>query len=335
MSANYSIEGFALQDLAKNKCGDAYVISNSDDDKFLMFAVADGVGSRPCDWKASDSVCAIWISEVERKLQSQTDIALVLEKSLQEVNRQILLESEPCAGMMSTFVAVIWDKVNDVFYHCHLGDSRLYLLHNQSLQKVTEDHSQIISQKNLVTEGVPVIRSGINNALGQVNPKIKIEKLTLTAGDALILATDGFYTCSPTFTQDIQNVIADTDIKNALDRLMRRYDGTQKDDATVLVFRNNSTENLKEKVYSIILAKENIATSGIFNYIFAQTAFEILLSAIKEHDVVISENTIDYIAKNNLKLGRDLIDKLIKAMRLADFQNGLIYQRLLILMRKT
>ena len=184
MNSKYSIHGFSLQDTEKSKCGDAHIIKFIEEHNTLLFAVADGVGSHACDWKASDLACAYWIKEMEKGLSENTDIATAFTKSLKRTNHLIISESSPCEGMMTTFVAVVWDRKNEVFYQSYLGVSRLYILTDDKLKQLTKDQAESVIKKKggnpLIIDGEAVVRLGLNNALGQHDARIDIEKITLS-----------------------------------------------------------------------------------------------------------------------------------------------------------
>ena len=87
--------------------------------------------------------------------------------------------------------------MRDKAYYTHLGDSRIYLLHDSSLRLLTQDHSLvqeqlalgIITQEEVAKHS---LRHVITKAIGVKQPmEIEVCELGLEAGDRLLLCTDG------------------------------------------------------------------------------------------------------------------------------------------------
>lgn len=98
-------------------------------------------------------------------------------------------------GMGSTMVAVLLE--GDSLTVGHVGDSRVYLLHEGKIQQLTQDHSLVMEQvrRGIITREqaeTSDMQNIIIRALGSeegVEPDV--EELTVSLGDMLLLATDG------------------------------------------------------------------------------------------------------------------------------------------------
>ncbi|MBQ9860239.1 MAG: Stp1/IreP family PP2C-type Ser/Thr phosphatase [Clostridia bacterium] len=99
------------------------------------------------------------------------------------------------SGMGTTVVAAI--TCGHTAYISHVGDSRLYLFRDDTLQQITRDHSvvQDMIESGQITEEQAKShprRHFITRALGVTdNESGEYDELELQAGDRLLLCTDG------------------------------------------------------------------------------------------------------------------------------------------------
>ena len=104
-------------------------------------------------------------------------------------------EDESLRGMGTTLVAVL--IIGKTVYTVNIGDSRMYILHGDSIEQITHDHSYV---EELVDAGeitadearVHPSRSVITRALGS-DPDMYADHFTIdvSAGDRVILCSDG------------------------------------------------------------------------------------------------------------------------------------------------
>jgi protein phosphatase len=103
--------------------------------------------------------------------------------------------SEQFAGMGSTLVAV-WIRGNKAFW-THVGDSRLYLLRNEELRQLTEDHSLVQEQlrQGIITAEearTHSLRHVVTRSVGSRDHfKVEVQERTLEEGDLFLLCCDG------------------------------------------------------------------------------------------------------------------------------------------------
>lgn len=109
--------------------------------------------------------------------------------------------SKENAQMACVLTLALADLQNNKFYYAHVGDTRLYLLRDQSLVKVTHDHSFVgfLEDNGKLTEEAAMRhpkRNEINKALG-FDPNIPADSYIETGespflpGDILLLCSDG------------------------------------------------------------------------------------------------------------------------------------------------
>ncbi|MEI6521842.1 MAG: protein phosphatase 2C domain-containing protein, partial [bacterium] len=131
---------------------DAYFLSENG----VVFAVADGMGGHHCGEVASQFA----VTTIEKYSQSLSECPEeeIIDNLNQIANDVFFLisakvsEDSACSKMGTTVVVAVI-RNNKLFY-ANLGDSRLYLLRNNLLTRVTHDHSvvQELVDAKVITE---------------------------------------------------------------------------------------------------------------------------------------------------------------------------------------
>lgn len=192
---------------------DAYYISK---ENLNLFIVADGMGGHNAGEVASN----IAINSIKEFMEKHIDqfwdkdekkVCEILKKATFEANKNIYekaMREEECQGMGTTLtVVLILSKV----YIAHVGDSRAYLIHNNNISQITQDHSLVaeLLRNGSITENEAKIhpqRNMITRALGtEENIIIDIYTLDFQPDDIIFLCTDG-----------LSNLIEIDEIKSAL-----------------------------------------------------------------------------------------------------------------------
>ena len=178
----------------------AYVIPNAHDARYMhgsLAIVADGMGGHA----AGEVASAIAVEVIARKYyETEGAAGEALEAGLQVANAAIYeaaAERADLSGMGTTCTAL---AIRDgMAYWAHVGDSRLYLLRDSTLQQLSEDQTLVM---DLVRSGAITVEQArlspekniILRALG-TRPSVEIEVrrdgLPLQAGDCLLLCSDG------------------------------------------------------------------------------------------------------------------------------------------------
>ncbi len=148
-------------------------------------------------------------------------------------------------GMGTTVVAVI--VCDTEVFISHVGDSRLYLYRNASLQQITRDHSvvQEMIESGQITE--EQARSHprkhfITRALGVTAlEEGEYDELTLEDGDKLLLCTDGL-TNMVTNTA-IADIVSDETAPPVATLIERALDNGGTDNITVVLAEYNTPNN--------------------------------------------------------------------------------------------
>lgn len=168
---------------------------------FPLFIVADGMGGHKAGEIASEMAVSIITTSLSSRLMDD-DVIVNIEKeildSIKKANRELLNHSqviEDCNGMGTT---ITLGYIKDAkLYVGHVGDSRAYIIRNEELKQITDDHSLVnellkngdISieeamkhpQKNVITRAV-----GTNEDIC-----IDINSFELKENDIILFCSDG------------------------------------------------------------------------------------------------------------------------------------------------
>jgi PPM family protein phosphatase len=158
------------------------------------------------------------------------------------------------AGMGTTVVAALLRE--EVLSIAHVGDSRLYLVRNGTIQALTTDHSWVAEQilKGFITEEEAErspSRNIVTKALGvESSVDVEMTEVPVRTGDMLLLCSDGLTRgVSP---KDILHILSGSeDLPTMSDRLIVMANEAGGDDNTTVVvvaLRNEFEAGLWERL---------------------------------------------------------------------------------------
>lgn len=158
-----------------------------------LFAVADGMGGHEAGEVASEIAVTTMAGLVPEGPDAQALAAAVKEANAAVLRGAADGTGRPGMGTTMTTALVYDDQV----IIAQVGDSRAYLVHNGSLQRITRDHSlvaDLVEQGRITEEEARVHpqRSVITRALGS-DPRMEPDtyRLQVEEGDRLMLCSDG------------------------------------------------------------------------------------------------------------------------------------------------
>ena len=199
---------------------------NSENSKFLLLAVADGMGGHAKGEEASKIALNAIARAVIPELFNDTPFTELLEKGIQNANQNILdytAKYPESSGMGTTSVCAVV-KGNEV-HLANVGDSRAYVISDDEIRGVTKDHSYV---QALVDEGKITQAEArehpkkniITKAVG-ISPSVEADKSILTLGsdESLLLCCDGVI--AHLTDEDIHKIINDSpDPKSACQKIV-------------------------------------------------------------------------------------------------------------------
>lgn len=166
-----------------------------------LYVVADGMGGHLAGEKASlcavETISTLLTGEAIDQA-AEGDLPRVIQQAIQEANRVIVnasLQDASMRGMGTTAVVAVTCEA--AVYLGHIGDSRAYLLTQDAISQITEDHSvvaQLLRARAITPQEAQrhPYRNVITKCLGM---QMEVEADTLVVdwkpGDRLLLCSDG------------------------------------------------------------------------------------------------------------------------------------------------
>jgi serine/threonine protein phosphatase PrpC len=200
MNKNY----FGLTDTGKirNNNEDTFIAEITSDNDFIIACVIDGVGGYSGGEIAAE-IAKFTVLEHLRKPGG--DVLENMKTAIAAADAKIVAEKQQdkdLANMACVLTLAIIDLKNNLFYYAHVGDTRLYLLRDNSLVKITKDQSFVgfMEDSGRLTEEQAMKhpkRNEINKALGfganvaQQPDYIETGQSPFLPGDLLLICSDG------------------------------------------------------------------------------------------------------------------------------------------------
>ncbi len=183
-----------------------------------FFAIADGMGGH----EAGEIASSLAIEKVRIELEEKNIVSDgEMEKAFEETNK--IISEKSCYKdqrlSMGTTLSVFIIKEHRG-YIGHVGDSRIYLIRNQEIIKLTEDHTYVekLYQEGLITYEKYLIHPKKNillKALGSektINPQVL--EFQILHGDIVFMCSDGVHNLLK--NEELLNIILQKKGKNAI-----------------------------------------------------------------------------------------------------------------------
>jgi serine/threonine protein phosphatase PrpC len=166
----------------------------------ILAVVADGMGGH----RAGDVASSLTLKYFQERWETAEDdfteesAAEWIRQTVEGVNQQLLSYTEDhpeCRGMGTTVVLVLCTV--DFIIVAHVGDSRCYVLKNETFEQLTEDHSLVteLVRQGQITEDEAVFhprKHVLLKALGtEEHIEAEIDTFHWQVEDLLLLCSDG------------------------------------------------------------------------------------------------------------------------------------------------
>jgi protein phosphatase len=235
------------------KLNDLLKVENPVADLYLCI-VADGMGGR----NAGEVASSMAVHEIVEFIKDKY-ISVLIEKDTTEdkifdlireaiyysndrIYKKSLLNSEYVG--MGTTLSMILIKDNFLYYG-HVGDSRIYLVRENKISKLTDDHSlvaELVKQGTIKPEEANSHpqKNIITRALGtEYDIEADLGKYETMDGDYILLCTDGLSNLISD-NEILELVLAATDVEHACDLLINKAkENGGFDNITVVVIHND------------------------------------------------------------------------------------------------
>lgn len=237
---------------------------NSESEKFLLLAVADGMGGAAKGEEASKIALNALTKTIIPELFGTLSFTELLENGIKNANQEILdytTKNPESSGMGTTTVCAVV-KGNNI-HLANVGDSRAYVISNDEIRRVTKDHSYVQAlidegqiteeearehpQKNVITKAVGIMES--------VEPDTM--KLTLDTDESLLLCCDGVI--AHLTDEDIHKIICNTnDPQNACQQIVDLANKRGGSDNISLIILSSKNDDMVSDESPTIINNKNL-----------------------------------------------------------------------------
>src|SRR5262245_41728041 len=182
------------------------------DGRLGLLLVADGMGGHAGGEVASQAAAAAIVERMGsgRDLE-ELDTGDLIRDAIRQADLSIhtLAEGDPALRDMGTTLVLALCR-GDSIHLAHLGDSRAYLVRNGSIERLTEDHSLVAQmiKAGQITEQEAAhssLRNVVTRSLGSEASEPELRVVEWTAGDCLLLCSDG-----------LTNMVDDSELRSVI-----------------------------------------------------------------------------------------------------------------------
>lgn len=267
MGENY----FGLTDAGKQRDNneDSFIAQTAFKNKRILACVIDGVGGYEGGEIAAQLTRDTIIQSLEIKAGEEMIPTMVA--ALELANKKIFTEkvtSRKNEKMACVVTLVVVDLENNELSYAHVGDTRLYLFRDNSLVKITRDHSAVgfLEESGRITEAAAMQhpkRNEVNKALGyesdlpQAPDFFDTGESPFLPGDTILLCSDGL-TDMVTSSTIIETLKSNNNLKNCAQQLIdAANDAGGKDNITVVLVKNDKVPVKHEPTKPALPIKNN------------------------------------------------------------------------------
>lgn len=215
--------------------------------RYNLYAVADGMGGHKAGEVAS-SIAIETIKDYFKKSSQKEDFkapSFIIE-SIEAANdriREEAMNKDECSGMGTTITMAVVDLSLDIAYIANVGDSRAYILKDDEIIQVTEDHTyvnELLKDGKITPEEAKhhPKRNVITRAVGSEEyVQADIFEIELFDNDVILLCTDGLTTHLP--DEKILSTIKEYGCSESVQRLIKlANDNGGTDNITIIIVDN-------------------------------------------------------------------------------------------------
>ena len=179
-----------------NGISDVGKIRQNNEDSFYcsletaLFIVADGLGGH----SAGEVASSMTVEHVSNGKPKNIDDLLLL---ISEANTKVHNEAKSVGNDMATTISSLILPEKNQVYIAHVGDSRIYLIRDNEIYCITEDHTPVMES---LREGLLTLEQSKRHPLRHMlsrtigtHPEVEIDAINIDilSGDIFVLCTDG------------------------------------------------------------------------------------------------------------------------------------------------
>ena len=191
-------------------------------DNSCLVVVCDGIGGTSGGEVASKAA-ALEVCDYFEKNQKLEIKSRILE-SIKSANDKILqiAKSDNKISDLGTTCVVAFLKNNDL-YVANVGDSRAYLISEDKIKQITNDHSvvnELLMQGKITSDEAKIANNKniITRALGSLNSTPDFYEMNIKNNDKILICTDGLTNCLS--NEEINNILTKNSPEKAIEVLI-------------------------------------------------------------------------------------------------------------------
>jgi serine/threonine protein phosphatase PrpC len=283
----------------KSRNGD-HILIREMEEEVIVLTVADGVGSRPCDWRASEVACATAVEGIE---EASGPLSSQVEEGIWKAHWTVGREAGRCEGMLAAIAVAAWPRGSDEIVFAGVGDARVYRVYPGRIEQVTEDdmETKTIRQNTRTSlPGAPSTyrRDFLTQALGgEYRLELQARSVSLPEGAGLVLASDGTYPLGG-FRSKIRHVFEAQDLHETLDRWFDASSLNNQDDATLAALRRSSlSPDTRERCLDLLEQQTDCRERGLHAHLMLRVLLEEPSRALDASDKGRIKQCVRYIRR--------------------------------------
>ncbi len=297
----------------KAKCGDSFAVEFIEEKRLLVLAVADGVSSSPCDWKASETACEALL---ERFRSASGNVPQRMVNAATKAHNAVRQIEGQCSGSITSLTFVVWDTSSEEIHVLNVGDSRVYLRIDDVLEQITSDDVQpVILKRNgelVLQAGVPVFMRGVTRSLGQTEAlEFTVATHEFKSNHILLLVSDGI-SKNEAFTSEFPSIFSSANISENLAELVAANSSRNEDDATLIAVWHSVVDQSKRSVYEdCVDAGTDFRSAGLSPIEMVEFIKADLIATITENENDTVNALLNYVDKFGLRFDRDVLSSFL------------------------
>lgn len=302
------LTAFTLCSPDKLRSGDCHVHFELPEQGLVVAAVADGVGSHPCDWAASKAACeAIGPAFTGTRDRTPDD---QLARAFDMAHDAVQSLRDEAKGAQSTLVLAAWRPADAVCWYASAGDSRLYRVGAGAPEQLTRDdiHDQVVEREGhaVLQAGSVASRRGVTRVLGQAGPlDVEVRTVELGPGELLALVTDGCHEIHG-FVDRLASVQGRQELAAAAESLLAGLcRDNRRDDATAILMRDEACpEGVRAAAVRALEADGGLINSGICGHLLITAVIDEMVRVAGAADSAAVLRLLEALAAAGLKPSR-------------------------------
>jgi hypothetical protein len=258
------------------------VLTRETEDGSALLVLADGIGGRPCDWKASDVACEILADTLEERSGT---LGERLEAGVEAAHRRVQKETGRCEEMLAALVALACEPETEEVSFVGVSDARIYRL------PAGRGAPQQLTSDDITAERVEL--------------DVEVQRAAFAPDAGLALASDGAYPLDG-FGGEVRRVFEAGPMQTALDAWLGSDSLSNEDDATAALLRQTQVPPSGQAACKKVLRNnEDFRERGLAAHLMIDVAFGAIERGLAESASEAVDRGLAVLASGKMHPGRE------------------------------